>query len=266
MSGDISKTNASGATEEVAVKTSGLTKKYRRGDVEFAALSNVDLTIRRGEFVAVSGASGSGKSTLLHLIAGLTRPTSGSVEVEGKRIFDGGDRATTIFRRRRIGVVFQNYNLIPCLTAEENVLFPLRADGRDVGATREKIRALCEELEISRQLSQYPDALSGGQRQRVALARALAPDPAVLLADEPTGNLDWESGQNVCRVLDKLNREEERTIVLVTHEPAVAIWASRLIVLRDGEIAADLPTNGFADASALAARCQEIARRRSANA
>ncbi len=271
MSGNISKTNNSGGAledvaAEIAVKTTALTKKYRRGDGEFAALSNVDLTIKRGEFVAIMGASGSGKSTLLHLIAGLTRPTSGSVEVEGKRIFDCGDRELTIFRRRRLGVVFQSYNLIPHLTAEENILFPLRADGRDVASTLEKMRELWAELEILQQLGQYPDSLSGGQQQRVALARGLCADPAVLLADEPTGNLDWTSGQNVCRVLNKLNREEGRTIALVTHEPAVAVWARRVVVLRDGEIAADLPTSEFADAAALAARYQEIVRRESANA
>ncbi len=266
MTNDISKVNSSGAAAEIAVKTTGLTKKYSRGDVEFAAVSNVDLSVSKGEFLAVMGASGSGKSTLLHLIAGLTRPTSGSVEVEGKRVFDCGDRELTIFRRRRIGVVFQSYNLIPHLTAEENVLFPLRADGRDGEKSKEKTRKICAELEISQQLAQYPDSLSGGQRQRVALARALAVDPAVLLADEPTGNLDWTSGQNVCRVLDKLNREEGRTIVLVTHEPAVAIWSRRLIVLRDGEIACDAATSEFADAAALASRYQEIVRRESSNA
>ena len=261
----ISKANDGGANAEIAVKTTGLTKKYRRGEGEFAALSSVDLTIKRGEFVAIMGASGSGKSTLLHLIAGLTRPTSGSVEVEGKRIFDCGDRELTIFRRRRLGVVFQNYNLIPHLTAEENILFPLRADGRDVALTLEKMRKLASELDILQQLGQYPDSLSGGQQQRVALARGLCADPAILLADEPTGNLDWTSGQNVCRVLNKLNREEGRTIALVTHEPAVAAWARRVVVLLDGEIAADMSTSEFSDASALAARYQEIVRRDSLN-
>ncbi|MBR4975407.1 MAG: ATP-binding cassette domain-containing protein, partial [Thermoguttaceae bacterium] len=186
-----------------------------------------------------------------------------SVEVEGKRIFDCGDRELTIFRRRRLGVVFQSYNLIPHLTAEENILFPLRADGRDVASTLEKMRGLGAELDILQQLGQYPDSLSGGQQQRVALARGLCADPAVLLADEPTGNLDWTSGQNVCRVLNKLNREEGRTIALVTHEPAVAVWARRVVVLSDGEIAADMSTSEFSDASALAARYQEIARRES---
>ena len=247
-------------TNEIAVETIGLTKKYRRGDGVFAALSGVDLTVKTGEFIAAMGASGSGKSTLLHSIAGLTRPMLGKVVVEGRDLSKMRDRDATIFRRRRIGVVFQAYNLIPHLTAEENILFPLLADGRDVAETLRKRRALWEELEIIDQLGQFPDSLSGGQQQRVALARALATDPAVLLADEPTGNLDWTSGQDVCRVLDRLNREEKRTIILVTHEPAVAIWAKRVVVLRDGKFCADEPTSAFSDAGALAARYQQIVR------
>lgn len=253
-------------SNETAVKTIGLTKKYRRGDGEFAALSNVDLTVEKGDFVAIMGASGSGKSTLLHLIAGLARPTSGDVEVEGKRISQMSDRELTIFRRRRLGVVFQSYNLIPHLTAEENILFPLRADGRKIDAELlAKERALWQELEITEQLGQYPDSLSGGQQQRVALARGLCAEPAVLLADEPTGNLDWASSQDVCRIFDHLNREDGRTIVLVTHEPAVAIWAKRVVVLRDGGVYAEAPTSEFADAGALAARYQELVRRPTTN-
>ena len=248
-------------TPEFAVRAIGLTKKYPRGEGEFLALSNVDLTVERGEFVAIMGASGSGKSTMLHLIAGLTRPTSGEVELEGVKIGKMGDRALTIFRRRRIGIVFQSYNLIPHLTAEENILFPLRADGRRLDATTmTKLRAFWSELELSEQLGQYPDSLSGGQQQRVALARALCSDPVALLADEPTGNLDWTAGQAICRIFDRLNREEARTILLVTHEPAVAVWAKRIVVLRDGESVGDFPRSEVGDASELAARYQELAR------
>ena len=245
----------------VAVKTTNLTKKYARGDEEFEANSNVNLCVDDGDFVAVMGASGSGKSTLLHLIAGLTRPSSGEVEIEGRRLSAMNDRELTIFRRRRLGVVFQSYNLIPHLTAEENMLFPLRADGRKITPEiLEKLRSFWEELELTKQLGQYPDSLSGGQQQRAALGRALSADPAILLADEPTGNLDWTSSQNVCRVFDKLNREEKRTIMLVTHEPTVAIWSKRIVILRDGAIAGDFPTNNFKDSAELAARYQEIVR------
>jgi len=247
--------------KEVAVATTALTKKYMRGDEEFEANSNVNLCVNKGDFVAVMGASGSGKSTLLHLIAGLTRPTSGEVEIEGRRLSTMNDRELTIFRRRRLGVVFQSYNLIPHLTAEENMLFPLRADGRKITReTLEKLRAFWEELELTKQLGQYPDSLSGGQQQRVALGRALGAEPAVLLADEPTGNLDWISSQNICRMLDRLNREEKRTIMLVTHEPAVAIWSKRIVILRDGAVAGDFTTTEFKDSAELAARYQEIVR------
>ncbi len=248
-------------TENITVKTKDLTKKYPRGNDYFEAVSYFDLTLERGDFVAIMGASGSGKSTALHLISGLTRPSSGEVVIEGKELSKMSDRALTLFRRRRMGIVFQSYNLIPHLTAEENILFPLRADGcKPDSAKMEKLRDFWNELDLSKQLSQYPDSLSGGQSQRVALARALSAEPAVLLADEPTGNLDWTSSQNICRVLDKLNREESRTILLVTHEPAVAIWAKRVVVLRDGKIAGDFNTNQFTDAAELAASYQEIAR------
>lgn len=244
-----------------AVKTIGLTKKFSRGDVEFNAVSELNLTVERGDFIAVMGASGSGKSTALHLIAGLTRPTAGEVEIEGRAIAKMSDRALTIFRRRRMGIVFQSYNLIPHLTAEENILFPLNADGRRPDkAQMEKLRDFWAELGLENQLSQYPDSLSGGQQQRVALARALATDPVALLADEPTGNLDWTSSQNICRTLDRLNREEARAILLVTHEPAVAIWAKRVVVLRDGKIAGEFDTERLNDAAELAAKYQEIAR------
>lgn len=253
--------NAENAASDDAVKTIGLTKAYPRGGGYFDAVSNLDLTVKKGDFVAIMGASGSGKSTALHLIAGLTRPTSGEVEIEGRVISKMSDRALTIFRRRRMGIVFQSYNLIPHLTAEENILFPLRADGQKIDSARmDKLRAFWTELGIEQQLGQYPDALSGGQQQRVALARALCSEPAALLADEPTGNLDWTSSQEVCAVFDKLNREESRAIILVTHEPAVAIWSRRVVVLRDGKIAGNFLTSEFKDASELAAAYQEIAR------
>ena len=248
-------------SEQFTIKTTGLTKTYPRGTGTFNALDSLDLNVAPGEFVAVMGASGSGKSTTLHLIAGLTRPTSGKVEIDGVDIFALRDAALTKFRRRRIGIVFQSYNLVPHLTAEENILFPLRADGRRLdAATMEKFRAFWRELDICDQLEQYPDALSGGQQQRVALARAMATDPAVLLADEPTGNLDWTSSQRICEMFDRVNRDENRTVLVVPHEPAVAIWARRVVVLRDGKIVADVATSDFQDAGKLAEYYQEIAR------
>ncbi|MGI6402300.1 MAG: ABC transporter ATP-binding protein [Thermoguttaceae bacterium] len=256
-------TNDKKNATEYAVETTELTKTYFRGAERFNAVDALELCIPKGEFVAMMGASGSGKSTALHLIAGLTRPSSGTVAIDGKDIFSWRDAELTRFRRRRIGVVFQSYNLIPHLTVEENILFPLRADGRKVdAATMEKLRALWRELELVEELRQYPDSLSGGERQRVALARAMATDPVVLLADEPTGNLDWTSSQKICAIFDRVNREESRTILLVTHEPAVAVWARRVVVLRDGQIVGDTPTNAFKDAGELAAYYQEIARGR----
>lgn len=249
------------AVAEYAAQGTGLVKTYPRGDGFFNALDGVDLSIGRGEFVAMMGASGSGKSTALHVIAGLTRATSGSVKIDGVALDSMSDRALTIFRRRRIGVVFQSYNLIPHLTAEENILFPLRADGRKIDASvRERMAQLCAELDLTRQLRQYPDSLSGGQQQRVALARALNARPSIILADEPTGNLDWSSSQDVCRILSEMNREQGCAILLVTHEPAVAIWASRVVVLQDGKATREWRTSEFADAGELAARYQDLAR------
>lgn len=245
----------------LAVRTEQLVKTFRQGSLTIKALRGIDLSIQAGEFIAVMGASGSGKSTLLHLIAGLIRPTSGRVEVEGDDISTMSDRKLTLFRRRRVGLVFQSYNLIPHLTAEENILLPLRADRRSVKTGADRRHAVWEQLEIVDQLRQYPDTLSGGQQQRIALARALSMEPAILLADEPTGNLDSVSSQNICRMFDRLNREDGRTIAIVTHEPAVAIWAKRIVILSDGGLLADLETSSFKDAHELAAKYQEIVRK-----
>ncbi len=247
-------------TKIIAVETFELTKSYRRASGSFDALSELNLRVAEGEFVAIMGASGSGKSTALHLMAGLTRPTRGRVEIEGQDLSKMRDAALTKFRRRRVGVVFQSYNLIPHLTAEENILFPLRADGRRVDADLlNRLREFWKELGVEEQLGQYPDALSGGQQQRVAIARALATDPAVILADEPTGNLDWTSSQNVCEIFNRVNREGGRTIILVTHEPAVAIWSDRVVILRDGKASNEAPTRDFKDAGELARFYQSVA-------
>lgn len=229
-------------------------KKYYSGKTK--ALDGVDLEVNPGEFIAVMGASGSGKSTLLHLIAGLTRPTAGRVTIEGLDLAAMSDNALTRFRRRRIGLVFQRFNLIPHLTAEENITVPLLAEGKSRKDAEKHALELAGELGIAEQLDQRPDTLSGGEQQRVTLARALSLDPAILLADEPTGNLDSLSSQRICEILDRLCRAEKRTILLVTHEPTVAVWSKRLLILKDGRLIADRPTSEFRDAHHLAAAYQ----------
>ena len=216
-------------------------KHFRAGSTIIHALNGVNLAVAAGEFVAIMGPSGSGKSTLLHALAGLTDVDSGSVRVEGQDLAELSDARLTRFRRRRIGLVFQAFNLIPSLTAEDNIRLPAEAGaGLD-----ERVEALLAQLELQARRGHKPDALSGGEQQRVAIARALIADPAILLADEPTGSLDSVSGQNICRRLRDLCSEQRRTIVMVTHEPAVAMWADRVVILKDGR---DLP--GFPIGSA----------------
>lgn len=235
----------------------GLTKRFRQGSVVVEALSGVSLTVRRGEFVAVMGASGSGKSTLLHLMAGLTRPDAGRVLVDGHDLAAMSDQRLTHFRRRHVGLVFQAFNLIPTLTAEDNILLPVLAAGKAT-VDRDRLDGLLERLDLADRKTHRPDALSGGEQQRVAIARALMADPSIILADEPTGSLDSVSGQNLCRLLGELCREQRRTIVLVTHEPAVAVWSQRIVVLKDGCTLAEFTTEQFSDAHSLAAHYQDI--------
>jgi putative ABC transport system ATP-binding protein len=232
-------------------------KRFRQGSATIEALKDVSQVFARGEFVAVMGASGSGKSTLLHVMAGLTRPDAGSVQIDGRDLSAMSDRELTLFRRRRIGLVFQSFNLIPTLTAEDNILLPLLADGRAEFAVG-RIDKLLARLDLTARRRHRPDALSGGEQQRVAIARALIADPSIVLADEPTGSLDSVSGQKLCRLLQEICREQNRTIVVVTHEPTVAVWAQRIVVLKDGEILSQFPTADIPDAHALAAQYQDI--------
>ncbi|QDV63928.1 ABC transporter ATP-binding protein [Crateriforma conspicua] len=230
-------------------------KTYQQGGTMVQALSQVDLTIPDGAFVSVMGASGSGKSTLLHLMAGLTRPTRGSVIIDGDDLSQSSDIELTRFRRSRIGLVFQALNLVPSLSAADNILLPLMASGK-ADNTEDRLRELAETLGIADRLDHRPDALSGGEQQRVAIARGLIADPAILLADEPTGNLDSKTGQSICQTLRTLCDTQGRTIVMVTHEPAVAIWSDLVIVLKDGQIIHQIATKDHPNPQSLAIEYQ----------
>lgn len=219
------------------LQASNLTKIYGSGENEVHALDGVNFSVEKGEFVAIVGTSGSGKSTLLHMLGGLDRPTGGSVEVDGKEIFSLKDEELTIFRRRKIGFVFQNYNLVPVLNVYENIVLPVQLDGKTPDASY--IDSIIETLGLERKLENLPNNLSGGQQQRVAIARALASKPAIILADEPTGNLDSKNGAEVMNLLTELN-QEGTTIVMVTHSQHDASYAHRVVHLFDGQIVTEL--------------------------
>ena len=216
------------------LETKDLRKIYGSGDTEVRALDGVDLTVEEGEFVAVVGTSGSGKSTLLHMLGGLDRPTGGTVTVDGKDIFSLKDEALTIFRRRKIGFVFQNYNLVPVLNVYENILLPIRLDGAK--PDQKYIDQIIETLGLESKLGNLPNNLSGGQQQRVAIARALAAKPAIILADEPTGNLDSKTSQDVMGLLKITGQKFRQTIVMITHNEEIAQMADRFIRIEDGRI------------------------------
>lgn len=216
------------------LETKNLRKIYGSGDTEIRALDGVNLSVENGEFVAIVGTSGSGKSTLLHMLGGLDRPTEGTVTVDGKNIFELKDEALTIFRRRKIGFVFQSYNLVPVLNVYENIVLPIQLDGRKVDETF--IGKIVKTLGLDGRLDALPNQLSGGQQQRVAIARALAAAPAIILADEPTGNLDSRTSQDVLGLLKVTSQKFSQTIVMITHNEEIAQLADRIIRIEDGRI------------------------------
>ena len=218
------------------LETRELKKYYGSGDTLVKALDGVNLHVEDGEFVAIVGTSGSGKSTLLHMLGGLDRPTSGSVAVGGKNIFSLKDEALTIFRRRKIGFVFQSYNLVPVLTVYENIVLPIQLDGGRID--KHYVREVIAALGIEKKLNNLPSQLSGGQQQRVAIARALAAKPAILLADEPTGNLDSRTSQDVLSLMKVTGRKFAQTMVMITHNEEIAQLADRIVRIEDGRIVA----------------------------
>lgn len=235
-------------------------KTFCQGDKLVRALDGVSLDVQRGQFLAIMGASGSGKSTMLHLIAALAKPDGGRVMIDGQDLATMNDRTLTKFRRRHIGLVFQSFNLIPTLSAEENVALPLMLGGRLGRDEMAKVEELLRSLGLIDRRLHRPDAMSGGEQQRVAIGRALVTDPAVILADEPTGNLDSVNSRAVCELLRDLSVIHGKTVVMVTHEPTVAAYASEVAVLKDGKLVERFPTEGTAGSQGLAARYQESLR------
>ncbi|MBX9652345.1 ABC transporter ATP-binding protein [bacterium] len=224
-------------TSDVAIRVRGVTKSFGSGEARVEALRGVDLEIPSGQFVAVMGQSGSGKSTLLHLLGGLDYPTSGTISIEGHDLSSLDDDALTLLRRRRIGFIFQAFNLLEVLSAEENVALPLVIDGESNAVAVARARECLELVGISHRRSHRPTEMSGGEQQRVAIARALVTQPLVIFADEPTGNLDSQNGDQIMALLRRLVDEKKQTVFMVTHDPRHAALADRLIVLRDGRVA-----------------------------
>lgn len=218
----------------VVLRTNNLKKYYGEGDNLVKALDGVDFCVERGEFVSIVGTSGSGKSTLLHMMGGLDIPTSGTVEIDGKEISGMSGDELTVFRRRQIGFVFQNYNLVPMLNVYENIILPIELDGNRVD--EDFVRKIVKMLHLDDKLERFPNNLSGGQQQRAAIARALASKPSMILADEPTGNLDSKTGQEVLGLLKMSAKQFGQTLVMITHNAEIAQLADRIVRIEDGRI------------------------------
>ncbi len=219
------------------LKVQNLTKIYGKGENKVVALDNVSLSVKKGEFVAIVGASGSGKSTLLHLIGGVDKPTSGKVFLAGEDIYNFNDEKLAIFRRRQVGLVYQFYNLIPILNVEENITLPLELDGRKVD--EEELNNLITILGLKNRRKHLPNELSGGQQQRTSIGRALITRPTIILADEPTGNLDSKASEEIIELLKKMNKDYNQTIIMITHNMEIAKYANRIIKIEDGKIVGD---------------------------
>ena len=223
--------------ENIIVKTKSLKKHYEVGTHTVVALNGVDFEVKEREFVSIIGKSGCGKSTLLHMLGGLDSPTSGSVIVDGINLSEMNQEQLALFRRRKIGFIFQQYNLIPDLNVYDNILFPLELDG--VKADKEFVQELLKTLHIADKTEMFPSMLSGGEQQRVAIARALATKPAIILADEPTGNLDSKNSQEIVELLKYSNEKYKQTLVVITHDENIALQANRILAIEDGKITRD---------------------------
>jgi putative ABC transport system ATP-binding protein len=244
----------------IIIQAENLTKIYGKGDTAVVALDHVNVSVAEGEFVAVMGPSGCGKSTLLHLLGGLDRPTEGRVLIEGQPLDELSDDKLTRLRRRKIGFVFQFYNLIPVLSATENAALPVTLDGMNAGKAKARAGEWLQKVGLGDRLDNRPDQLSGGQQQRVAVARALVAEPKLILADEPTGNLDTKASDEIAALLRQVAKEWGRTVVMVTHDPHLASFADRILFLKDGEIVAETrpDTNNANNAELVAERMREI--------
>lgn len=220
------------------LRVENLCKQYGKGENKVTALNNVSFKVNKGEFVAIVGASGSGKSTLLHLIGGVDRPSSGKVFIDGKDIYNFNDDELAIFRRRQVGLIYQFYNLIPILNVEENIRLPLDLDNRTVD--KKKVNELIKELGLENRKSHLPNELSGGQQQRTSIGRAMITNPAIILADEPTGNLDSKASDEIVALLKKSNKDYKQTIIMITHNMEIAKVADRVIKIEDGKIAGEV--------------------------
>ncbi len=219
------------------LKVENLSKIYGKGENQVKAVDNVSFSIEKGEFVAIVGASGSGKSTLLHLLGGVDRPTSGKVFIDGQDIYKLNDESLAIFRRRQVGLIYQFYNLIPILNVEENITLPCNLDGKEVN--REKLEELLKTLKLENRRKHLPNELSGGQQQRVSIGRAVINSPAIMLADEPTGNLDSQASEEIISLLRLSNKKYNQTVIVITHDEKIALEADRVIKIDDGKIVKD---------------------------
>ena len=219
------------------LRVENISKTYDTGGVPVQALRNISFSVEKGEFVAVIGASGSGKSTLLHILGGIDRPTEGKVFVNGEDVYEQDEEALAIFRRRQVGLVYQFYNLIPVLTVEENICLPVKLDGKRIN--KERMAELLKVLGLVKRRKHLPNQLSGGQQQRVSIGRALINAPAIVLADEPTGNLDTKNAQDIMKLLKNSNRAYKQTMILITHDREVAMQADRLLEVQDGMLVRD---------------------------